>query len=352
MKLDSSLRRIGFTRCTSEYGVYTKGAGASRVVVGVYVDDLIITGASVVNIEAFKEEMRRAFRMSDLGLLSFYLGVEVKQGDRAITLGQAAYARKLLEKAGMTSCNPCHTPMEPRLKLSTRSSTAEVDPTMYRSLVGSLRYLVHTRPDISFAVGYVSRFREKPQQEHLAAVKHLLRYIAGTMEFGIVYSKCSGSNNKLVGYSDSDFGGDIDDRKSTTGVMFFMGEMRISWQSHKQTAVALSTCEAEYMAGAVGACQAVWLTRLLGDIGGVKVQMPVLKMDNQSAIALSKNPVLHDRSRHIDVKFHYIRKCVEDGRICLEYVSTQEQLADILTKSLGRARFSELRDRIGVVKLK
>ena len=201
---------------------------------------------------------------------------------------------------------------------------------MYRSLVGSLRYLVHTRPDISFAVGYVSRFMEKPRLEHFAAVKHLLRYIAGTVDYGIIYPKCSDSCNRLVGYSDSDLGGDVDDRKSTTGVIFFMGEMPISWQSHKQKAVALSSCEAEYMAGAVGACQAVWLARLLSDIVGVKVQPPVLKMDNQSAIALSKNPVLHDRSKHIDTKFHYIRKSVEEGRICLDYVSTQEQLADVL----------------------
>jgi hypothetical protein len=128
--------------------------------------------------------------------------------------------------------------------------------------------------------------------------------------------------------------------------------MPISWQSHKQKAVALSSCEAEYMAGAVGACQAVWLARLLSDIVGVTVQPPVLKMDNQSGIALSKNPVLHDRSKHIDTKFHYIRKSVEEGRICLDYVSTQEQLADVLTKSLGRARFCELRDKIGVIKLK
>jgi hypothetical protein len=128
--------------------------------------------------------------------------------------------------------------------------------------------------------------------------------------------------------------------------------MVISWQSQKQKTVALSTCEAEYMARAAAACQAVWLTRLLGAIAGANVQPPVLKMDNQSAIALSKNPVVHDRCKHIDTKFHFIHECVEDGRIRLDYASTQEQLTDVLTKSLGRARFYELRDRIGVVKLR
>jgi hypothetical protein len=143
----------------------------------------------------------------------------------------------------------------------------------------------------------------------------------------------------------------VDERKSTTGVFFMLGEKVVTWQSMKQKTIALSTCEAEYIAGAAGACQAVWLKRLLDDIVGISIQQPILKMDNQSAISLSKNPVLHDRSKHIDTKYHFIRQCVEDGRICLEYVSTQEQVADILTKSLGRARFCEPRDRIGVVKL-
>jgi hypothetical protein len=166
--------------------MYTQGSAKSRVVVGVYVDDLIITGANPADIGAFKEELRRLFRMSDLGLLSYYLGIEVKQGRNTITPGQAPYVKKLLEKVGMTACKPISTPMEVRLKLSTKSTTPEVDATMYRSLVGSLRYLVHTRPDIAFAVGYVSRFMEKPRQEHLVAVKHLLRYIAGTVDYGIV----------------------------------------------------------------------------------------------------------------------------------------------------------------------
>lgn len=244
MKLDSSLQAMGFARCASEHGMYIRGVDEARVVVGVYVDDLIITGASPAVVEFFKQEMKQTFRMSDLGLLSFYLGIEVKQGSKSITLGQAAYARKLLEKAGMGNCNSCCTPMEVRLQLSRQGTSEEVDSTMYRSLVGSLRYLVHTRPDITYAVGYVSRFMEKPRQEHLAAVKHLLRYIAGTIEYGLVYPKFTKGNNRLIGYSDSDLGGDVDERKSTSGVIFFLGEMVISWSSQKQKTVALSTCEA------------------------------------------------------------------------------------------------------------
>ena len=351
-KLDSNLRKLGFSRCASDHGMYTRGMGKSRVVVGVYVDDLIITGANPGDLGAFKEEMRRLFRMSDLGLLSYYLGIEVQQGRNKITMGQSAYARKLLDKAGMGACKPISTPMEVRLKLSTKSTTPEVDPTTYRSLVGSLRYLVHTRPDITFAVGYVSRFMEKPRQEHMVAVKHILRYIAGTIDYGIVYPKLQSGDNRLTGYSDSDWGGDADEQRSTAGMIFFLGRLPVTWQSQKHKSVALSTCEAEYVAGAAGACQAMWLIQLLGDITGKEVQQPVLKMDNRSAITLSKNPILHDCSKHIDTKFHFIRDCMDSGRICVDYASTQEQLADILTKSLGRARFCELRDMIGIVNLK
>ncbi|XP_066396092.1 uncharacterized mitochondrial protein AtMg00810-like [Miscanthus floridulus] len=205
--------------------MYTRGAGKTRVVVGVYVDDLIITGANPKEVGAFKEEMRRLFRMSDLGLLSYYLGIEEKQGRNAITLGQATYAKKLLEKAGLASCKSISTPMEVRLRLSTKSTTPTVDATMYRSLVGSLRYLVHTRPDIAFAVGYASRFMETLRQEHLVAVKHLLRYIAGMIDYGLVYPKLSNGVNNLVGYTDSDMGGDVDERRCTAGVLFFLGDM-------------------------------------------------------------------------------------------------------------------------------
>ena len=323
-KLDASLRKLGFAPCASEHGMYTRGVAVSRVVVGVYVDDLIITGARLEELGAFKEEMRRLFKMSDLGLLSYYLGIEVKQGRNSITLGQPAYAKKLLEKAGMASCKHISTPMEVLLKLSTKGTTEAVDATLYRSLVGSLRYLVHTRPDIAFAVGYVSRFMEAPRQEHLVAVKHLLRYIAGTTDFGLVYPKLSKGDKRLIGYSDSDMGGDVDERRCTAGVLFFLGDLPITWQSQKQKSVALSTCEAEYIAGAMGACQAVWLVQLLSDVTGSVVQAPILRMNNQSAIALSKNPVLHDRSKHIDTKFHFIRECVDSGKICLEYASTEE----------------------------
>ncbi|WVZ81518.1 hypothetical protein U9M48_028885 [Paspalum notatum var. saurae] len=349
MKLDTSLHELGFTRSKCEHGLYVRGAEASRLVVGVYVDDLIITGEINKEIDSFKLQMKKLFKMSDLGPLSYYLGIEVKQGVRGIELRQSAYALKLLEKAGLSGCNACATPMDVRLKLSKASmSPLEDDPTMYCSIIGSLWC---STPDLSFSVGYLSRFMEGPRKDHMAAVKHPLCYVAGTINYGLWYSGGGGGEIRLLGYSDSDLAGDVNDRKSTTGLIFYLGANPVTWLSQKQRVVALSSCEAEFIAGAAAACQATWLGRLVEDVTGKKASPPRLKMDNMAAIALSKNPVLHDQSKHIDTKFHFIRECVDRGDINVEFVGTKEQLVDILTKPLGKTLFQELPERMGVIKL-
>ncbi|XP_062182043.1 uncharacterized mitochondrial protein AtMg00810-like [Phragmites australis] len=294
--------------------------------------------------------MKATFQMSDLGLLHYYLGMEVTQSADGITLGQSAYAAKILKNAGLVGCNPSYIPMEPCLKLSKASTAPAVDVTTYRSIVGSLRYLMNTRPDLAYSVGYVSRFMEKPTTEHLVAVKRVLRYISGTLDFGYHYTRKK-KDAQLIGYSDSDLAGDIDTRKSTTGVVFFLGNNVITWQSQKQKVVALSSCEAEYIAGTTAACQGVWLARLLAELKGEKAGAFQLNIDNESAIQLSKNPVFHDRSKHIDTRFHYIRECIEEGRMSVASIGTIEQLADIMTKALAR-RFCELRAKLGLVNLK
>jgi hypothetical protein len=165
----------------------------------------------------------------------------------------------------MVDCTTVQVSMEPRLKLSKTSSNPLVDVTFYRSIIGSLRYLVHSRSGIAFAMGYVHRFMEKPTTEHLSAVKHLLRYIVCTKNYGCGL-RSSGEKFELVGYSDTDMAGDLDDRKSTTSCLFFLNGCPVTWQSVKQQPIALSSCEAEYMAATAAACQAAWLSRLLGEL--------------------------------------------------------------------------------------
>ncbi|XP_073355479.1 uncharacterized protein [Aegilops tauschii subsp. strangulata] len=269
------------------------------------------------DIARFKLQMKELFKMSDQRLLTYYLGIEVHQKPEGITLCQEAYANKILESCSMEDWNPSHVPMEPRLKFSKRSQAPAVDTTEYRSVVGSLRY------------------------------------IKGTTNFGCVYLREKRKEMvELLGYSDSDLAGDIDDRKSTSGMAYFLGRSIVSWLSQKQKVVALSSCEAEYIAAATAAGQGVWLERLLGDLTDKEPEGVVLYVDNKSTIALCKNPVHHDRSKHIDIRYHYIRHCVEEGKIEVNYICTDDQLADILTKSLGRQKFTEMRGRIGVQAVK
>jgi len=293
-KLDKELIALGFLKSKLDNAVYRRSSRDSFLLVGVYVDDLIISGPNTEDIRNFKQEMMKKFSMSDLGLLNYYLGIEVKQGEGQIVLSQGAYALKILEGAGMSNCNACDTPMECRLKLSKKKEGDAVDPTAYRSIIGSLRYLVNTRPDLAYVVGVVSRYMEAPGKEHWAAVKHILRYLKGTAGYGCRYEKRAEPKPILLGFSDSDFAGDVEDRKSTTGVAYFFGNSLVTWTSQKQKIVALSSCEAEYVAAAAAACQGVWLSRLIADMMGTKEAPVKLLMDNMSAIALSKNPVHHE----------------------------------------------------------
>jgi len=350
-KLDQELCRLGFRKSEEEHAVYRRSEGDSFLIVGVYVDDLIICGPDSDKIASFKQQMMRLFSMSDLDLLSYYLGIEVTQNCGEIMICQSAYATKIVEQCGLSECNPTDTPMELRVRLVSGTTDKAFDVTKYRSIIGSLRYLVNTRPDIAYAVGMASRFMESPNNEHWAVVKRIVRYVSGTTDYGCKYVKGGETGLNLLGYTDSDHGGDLVLRRSTTGMAFFLGNNLVTWTSQKQKVVALSTCEAEYVAAAAGACQGVWLSRLIADLMGRDVQKFRLLVDNKSAIELSKNPVFHERSKHIDTCFHYIRECINSGQVEVDHVRTDNQLADILTKALGRIRFVELRQKLGIVKL-
>jgi hypothetical protein len=252
--------------------------------------------------------------------------------------------------AGMADCKAAATPMEERLRLSHDSTAKEVDATLYHRIVGSVRYLIHTRPDLTYAVRYVSRFLEQPTEEHLQAVKKILRYITETLQYGLRYGRRT-ATTRLVGYCDSNLAGNIDTRKSTTGAMFFLSKSLVSWQSLKQRVVALSSCEAEYIAATTTATQAIRMARLLGELLRREPDVVELKVDSKSALALVRNPVFHEHSKHIDLRYHFIQNCLAEGIVSATYINTVDQLADILMKALGRVKFQELRARIGMVQI-
>ncbi|RDY08990.1 hypothetical protein CR513_06716, partial [Mucuna pruriens] len=231
--------------------------------------------------------------------------------------------------------------MEGSLKLSRFDSGEKEDPTLFKSLVGSLRYLTSTRPDIMYAVGVVCRFMEAPTSTHMKAAKRILRYLKGTLDFGLFYS--SSNEFKLVEFCDSDFAGDVDDRKSTTGFVFFMGGCAFTWNSKKQVIVTLSTCEAEYVAATSYMCKATWLRRLLKEFNMKQEESTKIHIDNKSAQILAKNP---ERSKHIDIRYHFIRECIVKKEVKLVHVKTQYQVVNIFTKPLKFEDFRRLRARL------
>ena len=346
-KLNKILKELKFGRCSKEPSLYQRKRNEDTLIVAVYVDDLLVTGSDITMINEFKDEMAARFEMSDLGRLTYYLGIEVVQHDYGITLRQERYASRILVETGMDSCNPTHVPMDMNTKISKAVEERGVDEKKYRRAIGCLRYLIHTRPELSYSIGVLSRYMLEPKESHDAALKQVLRYLRGTLSFGLTYKRAN--QVRLLGYSDSSLNVDVDDGKSITGHIFYLEDSPITWCSQKQETVALSSCEAEFMAATEAAKQAIWLQELLSEITGNECEKVTIRVDNKSAISLTKNPVFHGRSKHIHRRYHFIRECVENGQVEVDHVSGNRQKADILTKGLGRTKFKEMREFIGVL---
>jgi len=246
----------------------------------------------------------------------------------------------------MLNCNPSPTPMNTNEKLVLDDGTGSVNASYFRSLVGGLNYLSHTRPDIAFSVSLISRFMHSPSKQHLGAAKRILRYVAGTISYGIWYSKVS--DFRLIGFTDSDWAGNLENRRSTSGSVFSLGSGAISWSSRKQDTIALSSSEAEYMAATSAGCQAIWLRKLLVDLQQEQIGSTEIWCDNKAAIAMTKNPAFHSRTKHIDIRYHFIRNLVAGGIISLKFCGTNDQVADVLTKSLPRNKHEFFRLQMGV----
>ncbi|KAM1775099.1 hypothetical protein ACFX12_044389 [Malus domestica] len=346
-EIDSYFTEKGFQKNPSEATLYTKTESNNKtLIVSIYVDDVVYTGNDAAMMEEFKEEMMKRYEMTDLGLLHHFLGIGVIQEASSIFIHQKKYAKTLLEKFGLKGCKPVSTPLIANEKLKKKDGSEPADVSLYKSIVGSLLYLTATRPDLMFSASLLSRFMQNPSKIHMGTAKRVLRYVQGTLNYRIKYEM--GKSSILIGFCDSDWGGSEDDSRSTSGYAFTFESGVFSWASVKQQSVALSTAKAEYVSASEATAQAIWLRFILKDFGELQVEATPLLCDNTSAIAMTKNPVFHQRTKHIKRRYHFIREALQDNTIKLIYCSTEDHIADIFTKALPNERFNYLKGLLGL----
>ncbi len=346
-KLNEIMKKFKFEKNPADDSVYIKHMESNlKIIVAVYVDDLIIISNNLEEIEVFKKGIKKLYNVKDLGELSLILGMRWKRnhGERKSTLKQTDYIQEILKKFGMQDSKIVSTPA---VKMDEEESKSLPTNQKYMEVVGSLIYLTTcTRPDIAYAVSKVSEHLKNPTEKDWITVKRILRYLKGTQEIGLVFGG-SEAKRDLEGWADADWAGDAKSRLSRTGYVFKIAGGAISWSSKKQASIALSTAEAEYVSGCLGTQEAVWLRRFIEGLGE-KLNTPILNMDNQGAIALGKNPVHHNRTKHIDIKYHFIREKVLNGEIDLRYCPTQDMIADTLTKALAKPSFKKFSQMMGL----
>jgi hypothetical protein len=343
--LTTYLLAKGFTRGQADRTLFIRNQGTHKLIAQIYVDDIIF-GATLDSLShEFSKEMKQEFEMSMICELNYFLGLQVKQTTEGIFISQSKYAKDLVKRFGMDGKSRAQIPMSTSIKISSDVAGKSVDPSLYRSMIGSLLYLTTSRPDIAFSVGVRACFQANSKESHLTAVKRIIRYVNDTLLYGIWYSR--ETNLVVAGYFDADWAGNADDRKSTSRGCFYVGNNLVAWMSKKQASISLSTFEAKYIA--VGNCctQLLWMKTLLGDYGFSQDTI-IINCDNTSAINISKNPVQHSRTKHIDIRHHFLRDLVESEVVSLSFIPTENQLADILTKPLDGSRFESLRKAIGV----
>uniref|UniRef100_A0A2N9H7X1 Reverse transcriptase Ty1/copia-type domain-containing protein n=1 Tax=Fagus sylvatica TaxID=28930 RepID=A0A2N9H7X1_FAGSY len=336
--------RFHNSKADSSLFIYSQGSIISYFLV--YVDDLVITGNNSTFVASIIKQLGAKFSLKDMGLLHFFLGIEVVPTQAGLFLSQHKYVRDLLSKTNMSAAKDVSTPLSTSQSLKLVDGTTPVDSSDFCRIIGSLQYLSLTRPDISFAVNKLSQFMHKPTQTHWTTTKRLLRYLKQTIFHGIQISK-SGLP-LLTTFSDADWAGNVDDRTSTSAYISFLGSTPISWSSKKQRAVARSSTEAEYRALANAASETMWLQNLLKELGFPLKTAPQLLYDNLGATHLSFNPVNHSRMKHIQIDLHFVRDLVQQGCLQVRHVHTQDQLADLLTKPLSRQQTKLLSNKIGL----
>lgn len=352
-QLDAALREFGLERSKVDTCLYYKIEGNKMLFLTVYVDDFLVFTNDKKLKKALKKFLCSRFQMKDLGEAKHCLGLRIRR-DRVkgeLSLDQQSYVEAMLEKFQMANCHAVATPFEPSLRLdksmcpNTKEEEEEMKNVPYKEAIGSLTYLSQvTRPDISYAVNAVSQYSSNPGRKHWEAVKRIFRYLRGTAGDRLRYTK-DGSPD-IAGYTDADWGGDVDTRKSTTGYVFTMQGGAISWNVKRQPTVALSSCEAEFMAMSRTIQEALWWQSMLEQIFG-KQEMDIL-CDNQSAICVAKNGSYNPRTKHVDIRYHFVHDSLYNGMIELKYVNTKQQAADGFTKPLAPPNLKAMKQQIGI----
>ncbi|KAJ0844195.1 putative RNA-directed DNA polymerase [Helianthus annuus] len=346
MELATFLLELGFCKSLADPSLFIFKREGLVAYFLVYVDDIVLTG----NHNSFLQHIIRAlsdkFSIKDLGMLHHFLGIEVISTKDGLFLSQHAHVQNLLTKFKMDGAKPVATPLSSTDSLSLFDGSATIDPTPYRQLVGSLQYLGFTRPDVSYAVNKLSQYMHAPTQLHWQALKRVLRYLKGTIHHGLFLNR--GSKIELTAFTDSDWGGIADGGRSTTAYLIYLGSNILSWRSACQKSVSRSSTEAEYKALANGAAELSWVQNLLLELGLSITESPTLFCDNTSATYLCANPVYHSRMKHVALDYHFVREKVANGSLRVLHINSADQLADVLTKPLGRGPFQRLRSKIGV----
>ncbi len=348
-KLKAFLDRYGMQCSDADPCIFYNTAEGHKLLVALYVDDGLVASQNAEDMQQFLLELFSEFSVT-VSPASCFLGLQIQQHSDSVFINQQHYTRQLLAKFNMYDCHPVATPIDKTsVCLKADADDEIVENVPYREAVGSLLYLATgTRPNISYAVSIVSQALSKPTRQHWTMVKRIFRYLKGTSEMDILY-RYEHDSGRLIAYSDADYAGDTMTRRSTSGFICMFMDGPVSWSSQKQRSVALSTTESEHIAASEAAKEVIWLARLFGEITSLSA-IPLLRVDNLSAVKLVQNPVYHKRSKHIDVRYHFVREKHENGELMVDHVCGEEQLADVLTKPLSKGRFERLRGNICCIK--